>query len=77
MKTAKIFESGNSQAVRLPKEFRFDENTKVWIKRMGDNIVLMPVKPSWKDLELGAAQFSIDFLETGREQGSGDQRDVF
>ena len=77
MKTARIFESGNSQAVRLPKEFRFDENTNVWIKRMGDNIVLMPVKPSWKDLELGAEQFTSDFLEDGREQGSDYQRDVF
>ncbi|MDO8844123.1 antitoxin [Methylicorpusculum sp.] len=41
MQTARIFTNGNSQAVRLPKEFRFDED-EVVIKKMGDRVVLLP-----------------------------------
>ncbi len=41
MKTAKIFRSGNSQAVRLPKEFCITDD-EVFIKKAGDNLVLMP-----------------------------------
>lgn len=44
--TAKIFWSGNSQAVRLPKEFRFAAGTEeVAIRRAGDRIILQPMKP--------------------------------
>jgi antitoxin VapB len=43
--TAKIFWSGNSQAVRLPKEFRFEPGTEeVAIRREGEQIILEPVK---------------------------------
>ena len=41
MSTARIFQSGNSQAVRLPKEFRFEVDT-VEIFRRGDEVVLRP-----------------------------------
>lgn len=41
MQTARIFTNGNSQAVRLPKEFRFDEE-EVVIKKLGDIVVLLP-----------------------------------
>ena len=43
MKTAKVFKQGNSQAVRLPKEFRVVE-TELLIKKSGDSIVLTPKK---------------------------------
>jgi antitoxin VapB len=43
MKTAKLFQNGRSQAVRLPKEFRF-EGMEVSISREGDAVVLRPVK---------------------------------
>jgi len=43
MNTTRIFNSGNSQAVRLPKEFRFDED-EVVIKKLGDMVVLLPKK---------------------------------
>ncbi|MGB6219530.1 antitoxin [Haloferula sp.] len=42
MKTAKIFQHGGSQAVRLPKAFRFD-GTEVLIEKHGDEVVLKPV----------------------------------
>ena len=41
MQTARIFNNGNSQAVRLPKEFRFDEE-EVFIKKIGDMVILLP-----------------------------------
>lgn len=45
MATAKVFWSGNSQAIRLPKDFRFPPNTEeVAIHREGDRIVLEAVK---------------------------------
>ena len=53
MKTAKLFMNGRSQAVRLPKEFRFDDDEEVLIKRMGDAIMLVP-KSKWKDIFINA-----------------------
>ncbi|MGD7037333.1 antitoxin [Methylotuvimicrobium buryatense] len=41
MQTTRIFTNGNSQAVRLPKDFRFDED-EVVIKKLGDMVVLLP-----------------------------------
>lgn len=46
MKTAKLFQNGQSQAVRLPKEFRF-EGGKVFIKKTGNAVVLIPAAHSW------------------------------
>ena len=57
MKTAKIFRSGNSQAVRLPKEFRVP-NDEVFIKKTGDTIVLIPKKGDrWKNVKACAGRF--------------------
>jgi antitoxin VapB len=44
MQTAKLFMNGRSQAVRLPKEFRFNGVTEVWIERDGDRVILSPGK---------------------------------
>ena len=49
MQTAKIFQNGQSQAVRLPKSFRF-EGTEVTIKRVGEGILLLPLKHSAEQL---------------------------
>jgi len=49
MKTAKIFQHGNSQAVRLPKEFRFDED-EVVIKRHAGGVLLLPKRYAYDDL---------------------------
>ena len=46
MATAKVFMSGQNQAVRLPKEFRINAD-EVNIKRVGDSIVLTPVAGDW------------------------------
>jgi antitoxin VapB len=63
MDTAKIFTNGKSQAVRLPKEFRF-EGKEVFIKRVGNTVVLIP--KSQNTLEtwfLTLKNFSEDFME--------------
>jgi len=49
MLTAKIFKNGNSQAVRLPKEFRV-KGKEVKIYRLGKSIVLQPINKTWKDV---------------------------
>ena len=50
METAKIFKNGQSQAVRLPKECRF-EGSEVYIKKMGDIVLLMPKDKPWELLD--------------------------
>jgi antitoxin VapB len=54
---AKVFTSGRSQAVRIPKQFRFNCN-EVLIEREGDHIVLTPRPRSWK--EFFASQVPVD-----------------
>ena len=49
MRTAKLFRNGQSQAVRLPKEFRFEDDY-VFIKKSGNAVVLIPAKNSWDSL---------------------------
>ena len=67
MKTAKIFRSGNSQAVRIPKEFQ-REGEEVEIHKRGDALVLRPKKKSWAPLLQSPGQFTDDFMASGRMQ---------
>ncbi len=62
LKTAKIFANGRSQAVRLPKEFRF-EGDEVYIKRVGELVVLIPYHEPWRSLFDSLDQFSDDFMD--------------
>ena len=62
MKTAKLFQNGQSQAVRLPKEFRF-EGASVFIQKMGDAVVLLPYQTPWQSLFDSLALFSDDFMQ--------------
>jgi len=66
MDTAKIFQSGRSQAVRLPKDYRFTGN-QVFIKKMGDAVILMPYQDGWETLVESLNMFSDDFM-TSRDQ---------
>jgi len=60
MTTAKLFMNGRSQAVRLPREYRFEDQDEVLIKRMGDMIVLIP-KAKWEEIYLeGIRSFPTD-----------------
>ena len=73
MKTAKVFKSGNSQAVRIPKEF-YLEGEEVEILRQGGSLLLRPRKESWAALVNSLKMFSDDFMEEGRRQPSMQDR---
>jgi antitoxin VapB len=73
MKTAKVFKSGNSQAVRIPKEFHL-EGEEVEILRQGGSLLLRPRKESWAALVNSLKMFSDDFMEEGRRQPSMQDR---
>ena len=74
MQTAKIFQNGRSQAVRLPKAFRL-AGTEVKISRDGNRIILEPLEQSWGDWLLAIEQFSDDFMVQGREQPAVQERE--
>ena len=74
MKTAKLFKNGESQAVRLPKEFRFPGN-EVFIKRVGTAIVLLPKARSWESLIESLAKFPPDFMETRDQPAETERRE--
>jgi antitoxin VapB len=59
--TAKVFWSGRSQAVRLPKEFRF-EGSEVRIRRLGPAVLLEPVTEDWTWLEELVGELDADFV---------------
>ena len=66
MTTAKIFENGRSQAVRLPKEYRFDSD-EVMINRIGDIVMLIPKTAKWESFRNSVHMFSVDFMVEGRD----------
>ncbi len=66
MDTARLFQSGRSQAVRLPKEYRF-VGTEVVVKHFGNGVLLLPMDDPWQTLAAGLAAFEPDFVLT-REQ---------
>ncbi len=65
MKTAKIFKNGRSQAVRLPKEFRFDCD-EVFVHKQGDKVILSAKEPGWDEFFDSVSVFGDGFL-TERE----------
>lgn len=58
---AKLFKSGGSQAVRLPKEFRFEGEEEVLISRQGNAVILEPLKKRWSQKFLKLAGSAPDF----------------
>lgn len=73
MNTAKIFWSGRSQAVRLPKDFRFDTET-VHIRRHGNTVILEPVAESWAWLDKISGGLDEDFINAVNEKPSTQER---
>jgi antitoxin VapB len=74
MKSAKLFKNGDSQAVRLPKEFRF-KGTEVWIRRVGSSVVLTPKGATWDDLLAARAKFTADFMSERQQPAAAEERD--
>jgi len=75
MVSAKLFQNGRSQAVRLPKAFRFSGD-RVIIKRFGKGLVLLPDENSLDSLIESTSKFTSDFMET-RDQGGEQIREDF
>jgi antitoxin VapB len=76
MGTAKLFQNGSSQAVRLPKEFRLlGEVVKIFHR--GNQVVLEPLELTWDSLFKSLDEFPEDFMEDGRNQPDMQKRDTF
>ena len=73
MQTAKLFWSGRSQAVRLPKEFRFDGN-EVRIRRHGNQVILEPIADDWAWLDAITGELDDDFIAAVNEQPPQQER---
>ena len=66
IRTAKVFKSGNSQAVRLPADFRIDAK-EVYVKRNGRNLVLMPMEDVWNVFVESLSMFTNDLMESRKQ----------
>ena len=75
METAKIFENGRSQAVRLPKKFRFSVD-EVVVQQLGEAVILVPKEALWQTFMEGLDSFTDDIFADGREQGSQGEREA-
>lgn len=73
MNIAKLFWSGRSQAVRLPKDFRF-EGEEVRIRRHGDAVILEPIAKDWAWLDQIAGPVDEDFAAAAREKPAEQER---
>lgn len=76
MTLARVFQSGNSQAVRLPKEFRFNVD-EVEIFRRGDEIVLRATTPNGTAIFDALSKLPEDFMQDGRDDLPPQERDNF
>ena len=75
MMTAKVFENGRSQAVRLPKECRFNTD-EVAVNRIGDIVLLMPKTNKWNSFMQAIDMFSDDFMQEGRDGNLEQEREA-
>jgi antitoxin VapB len=73
MSTAKILSNGNKQTILLPDEINFNGD-EVYIKRIGNMVILIPKENPWQSLFDSLDQFSEDFMET-REQLKLENKD--
>jgi len=67
MLSSKVFISGNSQAIRLPKEYQV-EDKELYIQKIGTTILLFPKTNPWEIFEKSLSEFSDDFMIDGRNQ---------
>lgn len=76
MHTSKVFISGNSQAIRLPKEYNVLEK-ELFIQKIGNTIILFPKNDPWKNFEESLTGFSSDIFSDGRNQPEQQIREEF
>ena len=75
MTTAKVFENGRSQAVRLPKEYRFTSD-EVMVNKLGDIVLLSPMTNKWDSFMKAIDLFSDDFMADGRAADPVQEREA-
>lgn len=76
METAKLFQNGQSQAVRLPKEFRF-QGDEVYIKKIGNAVLLLPLENPWQTWLESLELFTADFMETRNQPQQQERENPF
>jgi len=74
MQTVKVYRYGNSQAVRIPKEFSVDEN-ELYIQKIGNSIILTSKDDPWATFRNSLNMFSDDIFSDGRKQPQQQERD--
>ena len=74
MMTAKVFENGRSQAVRLPKECRFNVD-EVSVNKIGDVVMLIPKTTKWNSFMQAIDMFTPDYFENGRADAEVQERE--
>jgi antitoxin VapB len=72
--SSKVFISGNSQAIRLPKEYQVTDS-ELYIQKIGNTLILFPKTDPWEAFENSLSQFSDDFLSGGRNQPEMQNRE--
>ena len=70
---AKVFKNGSSQAIRLPKEFRFDDD-EVYVKRIGSAVLVFPKDKAWDLMAEAIGQFDEDFLRERNQPAKAEKR---
>ncbi|MBR4424352.1 MAG: AbrB/MazE/SpoVT family DNA-binding domain-containing protein [Oscillospiraceae bacterium] len=70
MTTTRVFQNGNSQAIRIPQDLRTDKN-EFFIRKIGDVFIAFPTDDPWAPTRQVIGTFPPDFLD-GREQPSWD-----
>ncbi len=75
MMTAKVFENGRSQAIRLPKECRFTSD-EVMVNKIGDIVILLPKQNKWDSFMRAIDMFSDDFMADGRSTDICQEREA-
>lgn len=73
MQTVRVFQSGNSQAIRIPREFALDES-EMYIQKVGNSLILTSMKDHWSSLKASLSIFSDDIFNKGREQPKMQRR---
>jgi antitoxin VapB len=76
METAKLFINGKSQAVRLPKAYRM-KGKEVGITKIGNAVILYPIKTKWNSLIESLEIFSDDFMEERKQPVLENREEIF
>ena len=76
MEIAKLFQNGQSQAVRLPKEFRF-QGDEVYIKKLGNAVILLPMDNPWQTWLESLDLFTADFMEARKQPAQQARASLF